>query len=341
MPKIVNIPHAKKGSFKRDPLQPAFDLVAREMKRVDEGFKHHIDTDVLYIRKVCEYIIRSGGKRYRPMLLLLSAKLLGYEGDRHIPLAAMIEFIHTATLLHDDVVDSAELRRGKPSVNAVWGNSTSVLVGDYLLAKSFNIAVNDGDMRILEVLSKTTSRMAEGEVLQLLRHGDIEMTEADYLQVVSDKTAVLISAACTIAAIVGKASQEGEEALGSFGMDLGIAFQLTDDCLDYVSSSDDLGKAVGNDLREGKVTMPLIEAYRNATVSERDDMRRAVEAKELSPDALRRVVEVINKYRGIEYAKVRARSHVERAKERLGLFPDSKEKSALVSVADAVVDRAS
>ncbi len=337
MSKIVNINTGKTQS--RDLLEEAFALVADDLKKVDDGFRHFIDTDIFYIRKVGEYIIKSGGKRFRPMLLLLISRLLGYEGERHTPFAAMVEFIHTATLLHDDVVDSADLRRGKPSVNAVWGNPTSVLVGDYLLAKSFNIAVNDGDMKILELLSNTTTRIAEGEILQLLNHGDMDITEDDYIQVISDKTAVLIATSCSIAAILGGATAEEEKAIESYGMNLGIAFQLTDDCLDYSASTGELGKAIGNDLREGKVTMPLIEAYRNATKSERDSIKNTVEAKEVSGQDLSVVFDIIEKYSGIEYSKVRAKSYVEKAKESLNVFSDSAEKSALVSVAGSVIER--
>jgi octaprenyl-diphosphate synthase len=275
------------------------------------------------------------------MLLLLSSKLFAYTGERHIPMAAIVEFIHTATLLHDDVVDKASLRRGKASVNSVWGDRASILVGDYLLAKSFSLAVDDGDKRILKTLSETTTRMAEGEVLQLLKHSDPEMTEEEYLSVINDKTAILLSAACKIPALLNDAEEEKIEAMSSYGLNLGIAYQLTDDCLDYTSNDADLGKAIGNDLREGKVTMPLIKAFRDASSEERDLIRAVVESDELSDDDLKRVFGIIEKYEGIEYTLESAMDCVENAKEALEIFEPNIERAALMAVADNVLERSS
>ncbi|MEE9543246.1 MAG: polyprenyl synthetase family protein [Thermodesulfobacteriota bacterium] len=322
-------------------IQEAIDLVKDDIKKVNEGFNTYLDSDVFFIKKVGEYIINSGGKRYRPMLLLLSSKLIGYTGERHIPLAAVVEFIHTATLLHDDVVDNANLRRGKASANSVWGDGASILVGDYLLAKSFSLAVEDGDQRILETLSKTTTQMAEGEVMQLLKHSDPETTEEEYLAVVTNKTAILLSAACKIPALLNNSTDEEIRAMSEYGLNLGIAYQLTDDCLDYTSSNEDLGKAIGNDLREGKVTMPLIKAFRDADVGERELIKRVVEADELKEDDLKKVFDIIEKYEGIQYTLESAMACIENAKEALEIFEPNIERAALMAVADNVIDRRS
>ena len=230
-------------------MESALALIETELKDVELQFKKDLESDVFLIRKVGEYVLSSGGKRIRPALLLLSAKLCGYEGgQRHISLASVIEFIHTATLLHDDVVDNASLRRGLASANTLWGNEASVLVGDYLFSKSFSLMVKDGDLDILRVLSGATTIIAQGEVMQLVSMSDLEMTEERYIEVVKCKTAVLLATACQAGAILGKVSPEQENALRDFGMDLGIAFQLIDDTLDYISSEEQFGKSIGHDL---------------------------------------------------------------------------------------------
>ncbi len=322
-------------------IQEVFDLIRDDVKKVEEGFKKNLSSDVFLISKVGEYILNSGGKRFRPMVLLLCARLLGYRGDRHIPLAGVVEFIHTATLLHDDVVDNANLRRGKSSANAVWGNGASILVGDYLLSKAFSLAVTYGDERILKVLSMTTTRMAEGEVLQLLKHGDADATEKEYLDVITNKTAALISAAAQTAAILSNAPTEKEAALSMFGRGLGIAYQLMDDCLDYISNDNDLGKSVGNDLREGKVTLPLIQASRLAGEAEKGLIRDAIESEDITEAVLNDVIGVINKYKGIDYAISMAEDYIEDAKKKLDVFEPDIERTALLAVADFVITRTS
>ncbi len=322
-------------------IQEAFDLIRDDVKKMEDGFKKNLNSDVYLVSKVGEYILKSGGKRFRPMILLLSARLCAYEGERHIALAGVIEFIHTATLLHDDVVDNANLRRGNVSANTVWGDGASILVGDYLLSKAFSLAVQHGDMRILKILSHTTTRMAEGEVLQLLKHSDASTTEKEYLEVVTNKTAVLISAAAQLPAILSEASLEKEVALANYGMGLGIAYQLMDDCFDYVSTDEDLGKSIGNDLREGKVTMPLIEASKHATDAEKALIVKAVEAEpeDLDEKTVDLVISVIKKYGGIEYTINRARKYIEDAKKNLEMFEPDHERAALMAVADYVIER--
>ncbi|HXI09767.1 MAG TPA: polyprenyl synthetase family protein [Thermodesulfobacteriota bacterium] len=320
-------------------IQEVFDLIKDDIVKMEDGFKKNLNSDVYLVSKVGEYILKSGGKRFRPMILLLSARLCGYSGDRHIPLAGVVEFIHTATLLHDDVVDNAHLRRGSASANTVWGDGASILVGDYLLSKAFSLAVMHGDMRILKVLSHTTTRMAEGEVLQLLKHSDAATTEKEYLDVVTNKTAVLMSAAAQVPAILKEMSLEKEVALASFGMGLGIAYQLMDDCLDYVSTDEDLGKSVGNDLREGKVTMPLIQASKKATDAERALIKDSIESDEITDERLREIIGIINKYGGIEYTVNRARGYIEESKRALDIFAPDIYRAALLAVAEFVIER--
>ncbi|MEE9591125.1 MAG: polyprenyl synthetase family protein [Thermodesulfobacteriota bacterium] len=320
-------------------IQEAYGLIKEDLQKVELEFKKNLDAEAYLIKKVGEYVLNSGGKRFRPSLLLLSARLCGYSGKEHIPLAAVVEFIHTATLLHDDVVDNADLRRGSASVNTIWGNEASILIGDYLFSKSFNMIVNSENIDVLKVLSRTTTLMAEGEILQLLKNSDVETTEKDYLSVVTKKTAVLISAACQVGGVLAGVSGEKEEALAGYGMNLGIAFQLMDDCLDYTSRDEDLGKAIGNDLKEGKITMPLIHALEKSTPREREIIHGAVEADSIAEEQLTSVMGLINRYKGIEYSIDTARRYKEEANSYLEIFEPNIERVALTAVADYVLER--
>ena len=320
-------------------MEAALALIGEDLKNVECQFKKDLQSDVPLIRKVGEYVLSSGGKRIRPALLLLSARLCGYRGDRHVPLASVIEFIHTATLLHDDVVDNANLRRGLASANTLWGNEASVLVGDFLFSKSFSLMVADGDLSVLKVLSGATTIIAEGEVLQLVCTSDLDVTTERYIEVVKSKTAILLSAACQAGAILGKASPEREVALQNFGMELGIAFQLVDDTLDYVASEEQFGKSIGHDLEEGKITLPLIHTLRHCTASEKMKIAEVVEKDALEEDDFTAVFELVHRYGGIDHAVTVAKEHVTRCKAYLDAFEDSPEKNALVSLADYVVTR--
>lgn len=320
-------------------MEAALSLIGEDLINVEEQFRKDLASNVPLIRKVGEYVLSSGGKRIRPALLLLSAKLCGYQGTRHVPLASVIEFIHTATLLHDDVVDSATLRRGNASANTVWGNEASVLVGDFLFSKSFSLMVEDGDLKVLKVLSGATTKIAEGEVLQLICTSDLEMTEERYIEVVKGKTAILISAASQAGAILGKASPEQEAALADFGMELGIAFQIMDDLLDYTSSEEEFGKNIGHDLEEGKITLPLIHTLQNCTPAERDLIAEAVNSDVLDENDIRAVFDLVHAYDGINYAAGRAASYVAQCKSRLASFADSQVRKALLDLADYVVSR--
>jgi len=320
-------------------METALELIGDELKQVEQQFKKDLASDVPLIRKVGEYVLSSGGKRIRPALLLLSAKLCEYHGDRHVPLASVIEFIHTATLLHDDVVDNANIRRGIASANTLWGNEASVLVGDFLFSKSFSLMVADGDLNVLRVLSGATTMIAEGEVLQLVCTSDLSLTEERYIEVVKCKTAVLISAACQAGAILGKVAPGLEQALSEFGMQLGIAFQLMDDVLDYAANQAEFGKCIGHDLEEGKITLPLIHTLQLCTAEERERIGVIVTAEELSDDDFQFVFDAVHRYGGIEFTVNRAREYTNRAKSSLDPFPSSLVKAALGELADYVVTR--
>jgi octaprenyl-diphosphate synthase len=320
-------------------MENALELLKDDLLKVEAQFRRDLDSEVALIRKVGEYVLASGGKRVRPMLLLLCARLAGYGGESHIGLASVVEFIHTATLLHDDVVDSAVLRRGNASANAVWGNEASVLVGDFLFAKSFSIMVRNGDLKILQVLSDATTMMAEGEVLQLISTCDVDLDESRYMTVVRTKTAVLIAAACQCGGILGRIGEEEQAALHEFGMELGIAFQFMDDALDYVAEESEFGKVRGHDLAEGKMTLPLIEALRRCSAEERSRVAEIIEQDELADGDVAEVVALIEAHNGIEYTRSRAQTLIDRAKGHLVSFPDGPAKEALYAVADYVVRR--
>ncbi len=315
------------------------NLLNDEILRVEEQFRKDLASRVPLIRKVGEYVLASGGKRVRPMMLLLSAKLAGYQGESHVGLASVVEFIHTATLLHDDVVDSAVLRRGQDSANAVWGNEASVLVGDFLFAKSFSLMVREGNLEILKTLSDATTQMAEGEVLQLISTCDVDLDEERYIEVVRNKTAVLLSAASRCGALLGACPVEQEEALSAYGMDLGIAFQFMDDALDYVADQDAFGKECGHDLLEGKVTLPLIHTLKRCNAEEREKIAEIIEQETLPAEDLQYIVGLIHSYDGIDYTRDRAKLLIESAKGHLALFADCPAKEAMIRLADYVVNR--
>ena len=320
-------------------FEQAVSLIEEELKAIEGEMSRNLFSEILMIPTVSHYLISSGGKRFRPVLLLLCAHLCGYRGSRAIPLASTIEFIHTATLLHDDVVDRAFVRRGMASANSVWGDGASVLVGDFLFTKSFSIIVQDGNLHILEVVSRATTRMAEGEVMQLVKMGNPDIAEQDYYYVVMNKTAVLISAACQIGAILGQAALEKEKALADFGFNLGIAFQLMDDTLDYVSEEATFGKAIGKDLSEGKITLPLIHALQTCSKAERDQLTQIILDANRRQGDLGCLMKIVKDCGGIEYTTRRAEEFVAKAHSSLSVFPSSKEKDALLAVSDYTIRR--
>jgi octaprenyl-diphosphate synthase len=327
------------GDVKTSSFETILEWIGDDLEKVDQEFRKNLRSNVPIISAIGEHLLLSGGKRFRPTLLLLSAKLCGYQGDHHISMASLVEFIHTATLLHDDVVDRAELRRGSVSANSIWGNEACVLVGDFLFTKCFSLMVENGNRKILNTISRTTTLMAEGELEELIKTNDLSLTEEGYLSIITRKTAALISAATQIGAILGDVSEERETALSQFGMDVGIAFQLIDDNLDYTSKEEEFGKKIGIDLQDGKITLPLIFTLNHCSKEEKAFIRETVESHPITKEAFFRVVEIIEQYGGVHYTWQKAREYVEKAKGRLHLFPNSKEKEALYVLADYVLDR--
>ena len=318
-------------------IQDVFHYFGNDLKRVEEHMETYLRSDMRLIPEIIHHLIGSGGKRFRPLLLLATAELCGYRGERRYPLSAMIEFIHTASLLHDDVIDHAETRRGKASANRVWGNAASVLVGDFLYSKSFRLMTDDGNWAIIKLISTTTNTMSEGEIFQLVKTGDTKITEKEYLSIVEKKTSILISAACAIGGILGNATESQIEALTRFGMRLGTAFQITDDTLDYVAREEEFGKAIGQDLKEGKLTLPLIRTMKKCTPEERSFIRRGIEEKEEA--SMTEIMALINRYDGIAYALAKARACIDEARGFLLPFPDSEAKTALQTIADYIIER--
>ncbi|MRG70845.1 polyprenyl synthetase family protein [Alphaproteobacteria bacterium HT1-32] len=299
-----------------------------------------MQSPVALIPQLAGHIVASGGKRLRPLMTLAAARLCGYEGERHIGLASCVEFIHTATLLHDDVVDESALRRGQDSANAIWGNKASVLVGDFLFSRAFELMVEDGSLDVLRILSSASSTIAEGEVLQLITANDTETGEAAYLEVVTAKTAALFAAACEIGAVVADRPAVEEEALRAYGLNLGIAFQLIDDVLDYSASQADLGKAIGDDFRDGKITLPVVLAFRRGDDTERAFWKRTLEEQEIRDEDLDHAMQLIDKHRALTDSIDRARHYGAMARDALGIFPDSDYKKALIDIVDFCISRA-
>lgn len=314
-------------------------LAAPGMSAVNALIRSRLASDVVLINQISEHIISSGGKRLRPMLHLLAARAAGYQGNDHVPLAALIEFIHTSTLLHDDVVDESDLRRGRKTANALWGNAASVLVGDFLYSRSFQMMVELDSMRIMRILADTTNRIAEGEVLQLLNIGNADTSEQAYLDVIERKTAVLFSAATRLGAVLAGLPRDQEEALARYGLDLGYAFQIADDVLDYVSDAETLGKNIGDDLAEGKPTLPVIHAIANGTPEQAASLRRAIESGGL--DSLDNIVAAIRDTGALEHARSRAEHYARSAQSALSTLPASDARDALAVLADYSVNRAS
>jgi len=320
-------------------MQDVFRLFGEDLKQVEVHMESYLRSEVRLIPEIIRHIIDSGGKRFRPLLLLASAALCGYQGNRRYPLAAVIEFIHTATLLHDDVIDEADTRRGKSSANRLWGNAASVLVGDFLYSKSFRLLTEYGNLDIIKLLSATTNTMSEGEVLQLVKRGDVGITEADYLSIIDKKTAVLISAACALGGHLGEAMESRIEALAQFGLRVGAAFQMTDDTLDYVAREDEFGKAVGKDLEEGKLTLPLIRTLAQCSEEEKSRLQELLSRKERDRDAIGTIMALMHRYDGIPYTLNKAGGLITEAKNILSSFPDSTPRAALLAVADYIIER--
>ena len=315
-------------------------LVQDDLASVNRVIVDHMQSPVSLIPQLAGHLTAAGGKRMRPLITLLAARLCGYQGTRHVRLAACVEFIHTATLLHDDVVDDSALRRGNATANALWGNQASVLVGDFLFSRSFQLMVEDGSLQVLAILSGASAVIAEGEVMQLLTSNDTGTTEAAYLEVVTAKTARLFAAAAEIGAVVANRPAEEARALFEYGTDLGIGFQLVDDGLDYVAAEATLGKTVGDDFREGKVTLPVVLAYARGDEDERAFWRRTVEDCEQTDADLGHAIDLLERHGAIAETMARARDYGKRARAALGRFPDNAYRQALIDAVAFTTERA-
>ena len=318
-------------------LDEIYNLIADDMAEVNTTIRERLSSEVVLINQVGGYIINSGGKRLRPVLALLCARALGYEGRQHINVAALVEFIHTATLLHDDVVDASELRRGKETANALWGNEASVLVGDFLYTRAFQMMVDVDSMRVMSILAEATNIISEGEVLQLLNCHDADTTEQRYLDVIRYKTAKLFEAAARLSAILAGHDETVEQAMAAYGMHLGTAFQLVDDVLDYSGATGEIGKNIGDDLAEGKPTLPLIHAMRTGNAEQAAAVRRAIEKD--GRDAIDAVREAIESTGALDYTAQSSRDEAARARDALAAIPESPYKEGLTALATFSVDR--
>ena len=331
--------HPLQGS-RAPSLDALMALVAGDMNGVNAVILERMQSKVALIPELAGHLIAGGGKRMRPMLTLACGTLLGYPGTRHHKLAAAVEFIHTATLLHDDVVDGSGMRRGKRTANLIWGNPASVLVGDFLFSRAFELMVEDGSLKVLKILSHASAVIAEGEVEQLTAQRQIDTDEDHYLEIISAKTAALFAAACRVSPVVAEASEAAELALEAYGRNLGIAFQLTDDAIDYSSDASVMGKPQGDDFRDGKMTLPVILAYARGTEHDRAFWRSAIGGDRVSDDDLVHATALLKATDALTDTVERARQYGRRAIDALAMFPASKAKSALTEAAEFAVARA-
>ncbi|EGD60828.1 farnesyltranstransferase [Novosphingobium nitrogenifigens DSM 19370] len=320
-------------------LQPLLALVADGMNSVNAVILDRMQSRIPLIPALAGHLIAGGGKRMRPMLTLAGAELVGYGGSRHYKLAAAVEFIHTATLLHDDVVDGSDMRRGKKAANIIYGNPATVLVGDFLFSRSFELMVEDGSIKVLRILSNASAIITEGEVDQLIAQREIETSEERYLAIINGKTAALFAAACRIAAVVAERPEDEELALDAYGRHLGTAFQLADDAIDYDSDADVMGKDKGDDFREGKMTLPVILAYARGNAEEREFWRRAIAGERNGEADLAHAIELIRKHDAVLATRERARHYAQRAIDAIASFPASAAKSAMIEAAEFAVAR--
>lgn len=328
------------GSDRQPSLDSIINLVAAEMNHVNAVILERMQSQIPLIPELAGHLIAGGGKRMRPMLTLATARLLDYSGARHHKLAAAVEFIHTATLLHDDVVDGSDLRRGRRTANIIWGNPASVLVGDFLFSRSFELMVEDGSLKVLKILSNASAVIAEGEVNQLTAQRQVNTGEDKYLDIIGAKTAALFAAACRISAVVAERDEATEEALDSYGRNLGIAFQLVDDAIDYASDAETMGKGVGDDFRDGKVTLPVILAYARGSAEDRAFWQAAMEGRRISDEDLAYAKTLLTQTRAIDDTLMRARHYGQRAIDALGPFAASAAKSALIEAVEFAIARA-
>ncbi len=335
----VVVPIGEKGKSDNG-LQMLQKLVADDMAKVNQVIMTRMDSEIALIPTLAGHLIASGGKRLRPMLTVAAAQLCGYDGTRQHKLAAAVEFIHTATLLHDDVVDESDMRRGSETANIIWGNPSAVLVGDFLFSRAFQLMVEDGSLDVLKILADASAIIAEGEVMQIATTNDLETTEDAYLEVIRSKTAALFSAACRVGAVVAERPAAEEEALDSFGRNLGVIFQLIDDVLDYSAQQATLGKTIGDDFKEGKITLPVILAFRRGSEEDRGFWKRTVEEGEQTDEDLDQAISLMVRHNALADTVERARHYGGRARDALAIFPESDMKAALDATIDFCIERA-
>jgi len=322
-----------------DLKQEILAMVKDDLAAIEVELEQNLNPYLDLISKVARHILFSGGKRLRPLLMVLSARLCGYKGDYDKTFSTVFEYLHAASLLHDDLIDDAAMRRGKPVAHLIWGNSGAILVGDFLLARSLSISAKTGNMKVIRTIAKITENMSQGEIHQLMRKGELDISEEEYMEVIRRKTAVLFQGACRISAIISDAPNEKEKALSDYGYNIGLAFQMADDLLDYTSDTKVLGKEVGADLKEGKLTLPVIYSLKVADMKDRSRMEKIIKDKYFSVNDFKTLVELLLKYKGISYTQKLASEHIKKAKEALSIFEPSETKEILVKVADYALNR--
>ncbi len=322
-----------------DLKQKILTAVEDDLNDIEKALSDNLNPYLDLVSEVAGHLLFSGGKRLRPLLMILSARLCGYTGNYEKTFSTALEYLHTATLLHDDLVDEATMRRGKEVAHSNYGNSITVLVGDYLLARALSISAGTGRLRVVQILAELTESMSQGEVHQLMRKGDINLAEDEYLEVIRRKTAMLFEAACRVSAIIADAPQESEKALADYGFNLGIAFQMADDLFDYTLKTSDLGKEVGADLREGKLTLPVISALRNATPDDKELMIKIIEDPNFSVEDFKTVIELLDKHGGLAYTQKVAAAYIDKAKQALAIFESCQTRDIMLDIADYALAR--
>ncbi len=309
-------------------------MVEDDLADIEAAIRENLNPYLDIVSKTANHILFSGGKRLRPLLMILSARICGYKGNYDKTFSTIFEYLHAATLLHDDLVDKATLRRGKPVANNIWGNSIAVLVGDFLLARSLSIAVEAGIPKVIKIIAETTEKMSQGEIHQLMRKGNLDLSEAEYMEIIRNKTAVLFQGACRISALIADASEDKESALSEYGLNFGIAFQMADDLLDYTSDTDVLGKDVGADLKEGKLTLPVIYSLKSADSKDRAVMERIIKNNDFSVQEFEKLIKMIKAYGGISYTEKVAAEYIKNAKDALVVFNPSTTREIFEDIAD-------
>ncbi|MBW2569044.1 MAG: polyprenyl synthetase family protein [Deltaproteobacteria bacterium] len=315
------------------------DMVNDDLEGIETALKQNLNPYLDVVSQVAGHILFSGGKRLRPLLMVLSARICGYSGNYDKTFSTMFEYLHTATLLHDDLVDEAKLRRGKPVAHSIYGNSIAVLVGDFLLARALSIGVETGRKSVISIIAEVTEHMSQGEIHQIIRKGQLDLTEKEYMTIIQNKTALLFKGACRVSAIISDASEKEEKAISDYGYNLGIAFQMADDLLDYTSDTNSLGKEVGADLKEGKLTLPVIYSLKKADSKDRAQMEIIIKNEKFSVHDFEILLKLLKKYEGLKYTEKQAKKYIAEAKEALMVFKPSKTRKILLGIADYVLTR--